>query len=66
MAVSATDSVQADAALQYAMPCMPRSFVSTQSKPAPAEAKTLQLLGNSRLAVLAESSMLGVRVMMVH
>ena len=44
-----TDSVHAAAELQYAMPCSARSLVSTQSKPAPAEAKTRQLFGSSGL-----------------
>lgn len=38
MAASATDSVQAEAELQYIVPWAARARVSTQSKPAPAEA----------------------------
>ena len=39
MAASATDSVHADALLQYMVPaCEARYCVFTQSKPAPAEA----------------------------
>lgn len=49
MAASATDSVHAAAELQYAMPCSASSLVSTQSKPAPADAKTRQLFGSRGL-----------------
>jgi hypothetical protein len=49
MAVSATDSVHAEALLQYTVPCAARERVSTQSKPAPAEAKILQEEGRREL-----------------
>lgn len=54
MAASATDSVHAEAELQYIVPRSAKERVSTQSKPAPADVYILHDAGSRELIVSSQ------------